>query len=182
MITYADYTLAEIFANYQSLIANYPIIVYILVASLIFGILVLVNIPNSTAFGLTLTAWISVFIGIFVFRKMDMINEITSIFNIHFYENIFFYYWNAIIGLLLMHMVIHNTKKTYLTKFITMIFFCLSISNLIFSLYISHVVGNDLLMVVGNIAPMIVVGNILIFIFYLYLFIYKVVEFFRGKK
>lgn len=182
MITYADYTLAEIFSNYQNLISNYPIIIYIVAAALLFGIIVLVNIPSSTAYGLTLTAWMGSFIGIFVFRKIDMINEITSIFNIHFYENIFFYYWNAIVGLLLMHMVIHNTKKTYLTKFITMIFYCLSISNLIFSLYISYVVGNDLLMVVGNIAPMIVVGNIIIFIFYLYLFIYKVVEFFKGKK
>lgn len=182
MITYADYTFAEIIANYQSLISNYPIILYIVVASLVFGVIVLVNIPSSTAFGLTLTAWMGSIIGIFIFRKMDMINEITTIFNIHFYENIFFYYWNTIVGLLLMHMVIHNTKKSYLTKFITMVFFSLSISNLIFSLYISNIVGNDLLIVVGNIAPMIVVGNIIIFIFYLYLFIYKVVEFFKGKK
>ena len=113
---------------------------------------------------------------------MDMFNQITTIFNINFYRNIFFYYWNVIVGLLLMHMTIHNTKKTHLTKFIAMMFFSLSISNLIFSLYMSHIVGNELIMVIGNIAPMIVVGNILIFIFYLYLFIYKVVEFFRGKK
>lgn len=182
MITYADYTLAEIFSNYQSLISNYPIIIYIVVASLLFGIIVLINNPSSTSFVLTLTAWVGSIIGIFAFRKTDMINEITSIFNVHFYENIFFYYWNTIVGLLLMHMVIHNTKKSNLTKFIAMIFFCFSISNLVFSLYISSVVGNDLLMVVGNIAPMIVVGNIIIFIFYLYLFIYKVVEFFKGKK
>lgn len=182
MITYADYTLLEIIKNYQSLISNYPIIVYIVVASLVLAVLVLINANSPTAYKLTFVSLIAAVIGIFVFRKMDMFNQITSVFNINFYRNIFFYYWNVIVGLLLMHMTIHNTKKTHLTKFIAMMFFSLSISNLIFSLYMSHIVGNELIMVIGNIAPMIVVGNILIFIFYLYLFIYKVVEFFRGKK
>lgn len=182
MITYADYTMSEIIANYQSLIGNYPFIIYIVVASLIFGIIVLVNGNNSMAYKLTSVAWIGSVIGIFVFRKMDMFNQITTIFDVNFYKNIFFYYWNVILGLLLMHMAIHRTKNTHLTKFISMIFFCFTISNLIFSLYISNIVGNELIMVVGNIAPMIVVGNIIVFIFYLYMFIYKVVEFFKGKK
>ena len=57
----------------QNLISNYPIIIYIVAAALLFGIIVLVNIPSSTSYGLTLTAWIVSFIGIFVFRKIDMI-------------------------------------------------------------------------------------------------------------
>lgn len=182
MITYADFTFDEIIANYQASIISYPIFSYILVATILLGIIIFINIPNKTAFNLTLITNILLVVCIFYFRGLDMFNQITTIFNSYFYQNIFFYYWNVIIGMIVMNNAINNNKESKLTKFIIIVINILTITNLIFSLYITHILDNNLILLVGNIASMIVIGNIILFVLYLYVIMLKIVKTYKVKR
>lgn len=182
MITYVDYSLAEVITQYKALLVNYPIIYYILGALVVFGLIILVNLNTKTSFSMTLISLVITIISIFYFRGIDMINHIDTIISSHFYQNIFFYYWNIIIGVLVMHIILNSKNSNTGTKFITLIFYILTLANLIYSFYITNVVGNNYTLVVGNINPIIVLGNILLFILYLYLIILKIVEACKKKR
>jgi len=182
LITHVDYTLKEAINNYQAAISNYSIFYYILVAVIVFGIIILINLNSKTSFYLTFISWIIAIISIFYYRGLDMFNHIDTIFNWHFYQNIFCYYWNIIIGLLIMHIVLHSSKHAIVTKFIIIFMYILTITNFVFSLYITNVVGNSLLLSVGNIASMIIIGNVLLFVIYIYLIVFKIVNINGNKK
>lgn len=182
MITYLDYTLEEAINLYQTLMFDYRFIYYILAATVVYGLIIFVNLNTKQAFIITFFTFVFSLLATFYFRGLDLIEHIDTIFNIHFYQNIFFYYWNVIIGILIMHIFINSSKTSTATKFIMLISLVLTLSNLIYSFYISNIVYNDFTLVVGNIAPMVIVGNIILFITYLYLIILKVVEFCSKKK
>jgi len=175
LITYIDYSISEALTYFKTLIINYPVIYYILGALVIFGILILINLGTRNGFIMTFISWIISLILIFYYRGLDMISYIDTIFNIHFYQNIFFYYWNVVVGILIMHFVI-NSKNDKLSKTFVVISYVLTITGVVYSFYISNIVSNNLMLVVGNIAPIIILGNILLFITYLYLIILKIVE------
>ncbi len=182
MITYLDYTLEEAINLYQTLMFDYRFIYYILAATVVYGLIIFVNLNTKQAFIITFFTFVFSLLATFYFRGLDLIEHIDTIFNIHFYQNIFFYYWNVIIGILIMHIFINSSKTSTATKFIMLISLVLTLSNLIYSFYISNIVYNDFTLVVGNIAPIVIVGNIILFITYLYLIILKVVEFCSKKK
>ena len=174
MITYVDCTLKEVITAYRDLLSNYPFFFYILGISLILGMMIILTIPSKRAFTLTLVTTLISVISIFYYRGFDMFNQITSIFNKHFYQNIFFYYWNVIIGLILIHITVHETRRDKTFKIFMIIFYILTLTNFIYSLYITNIVNNNMLLVVGNIAPLIVVGNIILLIMYMYLILLKI--------
>lgn len=182
MIAYLDYTLEEAINLYQTLMFDYRFIYYILAATVVYGLIIFVNLNTKQAFIITFFTFVFSLLATFYFRGLDLIEHIDTIFNIHFYQNIFFYYWNVIIGILIMHIFINSSKTSTATKFIMLISLVLTLSNLIYSFYISNIVYNDFTLVVGNIAPIVIVGNIILFITYLYLIILKVVEFCSKKK
>lgn len=182
MITYADFTLSESIANYLKLLSDYPIFYYILGISIVLSLMVMLTLPSKRAFTITLITVIAIIIFTFYYRGLDMFNQITSIFNRHFYQNIFFYYWNTIIGLLLIHISIHEPSRDKVFKFIMSIFYFLILTHCLYSFYITNIVGNNLTLVVGNISPIIVIGNIILFVMYIYLLILKISNFYRKRK
>ena len=181
MITHIDYSISEAIIQFKTLMFDYPIIYYFLGAAVVFGILILLNLNTRNAFIMTFVVEILVLIFTFYYRGLDLIGHIDTIFNIHFYQNIFFYYWNVIVGMFIMHFVL-NGKSDKLTKYIVLVSYILTIVNLAYSFYISNIVLNNFILVVGNIAPIIILGNILLFITYLYLMILKIVEACKKKK
>lgn len=181
MITYVDYSIQEAITYFKTLMFDYPIIYYILGAAIVFGIIIFININTRNAFIMTFMVEILALIAIFYYRGLDLIGHIDTIFNIHFYQNIFFYYWNVAIGLLIMHFVL-NGKSDKVTKLVILIPYILTITNLIYSFYISNIVGNNYTLVVGNISPIVILGNALLFITYLYLIIFKIVEACKKRK
>ena len=181
MITYIDYSISEAITQFITLMFDYPIIYYFLVAAVVFGILIFINLNTRNAFIMTFVVEILVIIFSFYYRGLDLIGHIDTIFNIHFYQNIFFYYWNVIVGILIFHFVL-NGKSDKITKMVVLVPYTLTIANLIYSFYISNIVSNNFILVVGNIAPIAILGNILLFITYLYLIILKIVEACKKKK
>lgn len=181
MITHVDYSLIEAIMQYKDLVINHSFIFYLLGALIVFGFLIFINLNTKTSFIITLLSFIVVVGATFWYRGLDMFNHIDSIFNLNFYQNIFFYYWNVIIGTLIMHIVI-NGKSNSTTKKIVLLFYVLTIANVAYSFYISSVVFNEYILVLGNIAPIIILGNVLLFITYFYLIILKLVEAYKKGK
>lgn len=182
MIYELEYTVAESLAYYLKLISSYPIFPCIIIVAIIFAILIYINFGTGVAFYLSLGAWILLIITTFYFRGLDMINHINSIFSFTFYRNIFFFYWNTILGMFIIHKCLNSTSLQNTTKQIILFFLVIVFSNVIFSFYITGVVWNELLLTLGNIYPMIILGNLVLFIMYLYLIVYKIVDIKKGRK
>ncbi|MBE6139083.1 MAG: hypothetical protein E7174_01060 [Firmicutes bacterium] len=82
-------------------------------------------------------------------------------------NNIYFYFFNSIIYLAIMTII--NFKTKY--KNTNYIFYGLVLINLLYSLFMTHYLGNINLIVIGNIFPMIKLGNILYIIYYILLMV-----------
>ena len=90
-------------------------------------------------------------------------------------NNIYFYFFNSIIYLILMSVITFKTKY----KKINYIIYGLSLINILFSLFMTHYLSNSTLIVIGNIYPMIKFGNIIYIVYYILLcikFIYNLFD------
>jgi len=93
-------------------------------------------------------------------------------------NNIYFYFFNSIIFLVLNTIVIFRNKY----KKINYIFYLLSLINLGYSLFMTYYLGNHTLIVIGNIFPMVKFGNIIYLIYYLLLLMLSIKDKFLTKK
>ena len=82
-------------------------------------------------------------------------------------NNIYFYFFNSIVYLLVYIIVIFNTKY----KKINYIIYGLVLINLFYSLFMTGYLNNQTLIVIGNIFHMIKFGNIIYIIYYLVLIV-----------
>ncbi len=176
------YTLAEALENYQQMISDYSVFLYIFLAISVFGILIWINKKTKTGFYLTLGSLLLLITMTFYFRKLEMFNYITTLFHGNFYKNLYFFHWNMIFCFLLMHIQISSKKITELTRGIVVVFFVLLATNVSFQLYMSDFVGNSRIMILGNTGSMIVVGNLLSFLLYVYLIIFYVVSCVKKRE
>ena len=78
-------------------------------------------------------------------------------------NNIYFYFLNSIIFLIINIFISFKTKY----KKINTIFYSISLINIIYSLFITYYLKSSTLIVIGNIFPMIKFGNIIYIIYYL---------------
>lgn len=83
-------------------------------------------------------------------------------------NNMYFYFFNSIIYLIIM--TILNFKTKY--KKINYIFYGLVLINLLYSLFMTHYLSNVEIIVIGNIFPMIKIGNIIYLIYYIVMIIF----------
>lgn len=82
-------------------------------------------------------------------------------------NNIYFYFFNSIIYLVVM--IIINFKTKY--KRINYIFYGLVLINILYSLFMTYYLKNQNLIVIGNIFPMIKFGNIIYLVYYILLIV-----------
>lgn len=176
------YSLTEALENYQQLISDYSVSLSILVAFSVFGLLLWINRKERTTFYLSLGALLLLIVMTLYFRRLELFNYITTIFSGNFYKNLYFFHWNMIFCFFLMHNQISSKKITELTRGIVIIFFVLLATNVAFQFCVSEYVGNSRLMVLGNTGPMIIVGNLLSFLLYLYLIVFNVVSSVKEKE
>jgi hypothetical protein len=162
--------LSKIVPNYLDLISNYPAFFLIVLAVLIYGVLIYVNLNSKATLYLTILGLVGAIAASFYFRGIDMFNNIKTIFTSKFYLNIYGFYWGAIIALLIMSLLLNNKKQNKSAKVVTLSFYIMIMINLIFSFYITGSMREYLLTLV-NITPMIFIGNILILVLYIYLLI-----------
>ena len=82
-------------------------------------------------------------------------NYIISIINVVLISIIICYYFNGIFTFIF-------------NKSINFIFYLVSLINILFSLFMTNYLGNNTLIVMGNIIPMIKFGNIIYIVYYVY--------------
>lgn len=78
-------------------------------------------------------------------------------------NNIYFYFLNSIVFLIINILISFKTKY----KKINSIFYSISLINIIYSLFITYYLKNSTLIVIGNIFPMIKFGNIIYIVYYI---------------
>ncbi len=129
------------------------------VCSIILTIIFLINKDKSFVKYVVLTLNISFIILILYYYRSNLLT-----FNIkNFMNNIYFYFFNSIVYLIVSIIVTFKTKF----KNLNYMFYLLALINLSYSLFITHYFNNMTLIVIGNIFPMIKFGNIIYAIYYI---------------
>ena len=93
-------------------------------------------------------------------------------------NNIYFYFLNSILFLIISVFIFFKTnyKKT------NIIFYSISLINIVYSLFMTCYLKNITLIVIGNIFPMIKFGNIIYIIYYLLIVIFIIKNYVFDKK
>ncbi len=144
---------------FQSL--KYEVMIAIIISIIILTVLLILNKDNKKT-NYIVTIINSVFIIIIsIYYLKDIINFNFS----NPLNNIYFYFFNSIIYLIINSIVCFKNKY----KKTNYIIYALSLINLLFSLFMTHYLNNNTLIVIGNIYPMIKFGNIIYIIYYIYL-------------
>ena len=142
---------------------KYNIFYSIIISSTLLVILLILNkekkITNYIVMGINI-----ILIGLicyFYIKDIFTLNFVNPI------NNIYFYFFNSIIYLIVWTII--NFKTKY--KKTNYIFYGISLINILYSLFMTHYLNNIPLIVIGNIFPMIKFGNILYFVYYILLLI-----------
>ena len=140
-------------------IFNYKIFIYIICASLILLLLCILNANNKLLyFFIIIINFLLVFLIIYYYN--------TNLFNIkifnRFNHNMYFYFLNSIVFLILINISIY---KNILRK-LSILFYILLLPFILFSLFMTYYLKNIHIFILGNIYPCIVFGNLIILIYY----------------
>ena len=140
---------------------KYEIFIAIIISMIIFSIILVLNKDNKKTNYVVSIINLILIIIISIYYIKDII---TFKFNSPI-NNIYFYFFSSIIYLIIMSIMTFKTKyqKT------NYIIYGLSLINLLFSLFMTHYLNNVTLIVIGNIYPMIKVGNIIYIVYYIFM-------------
>lgn len=181
-----NYSLSYAIDEYFKAIDNYPTFYTILIAMAVLGVVFIANLESGWN-NLKITVAIEtlcVFFTLYYFG-LDLVNHFDSALNGDFLNNICFYFINANLSLIIIGSVFSGTTIDYTSKFILTLCYLLILTNLIFALFISYSLNENIFITLGNIAPMILVGNIISIVSYIVLIICSTVNGIRkqyGKK
>lgn len=152
---------------------KYGIFIAIIISMIIFVILLILNKDNKKTSYVVLTINLVLTIVISIYYIKDILTlKFSDPIN-----NIYFYFFNSIIYLVIMSVISFKTKY----KKINYIIYGLSLINLLFSIFMTHYLSNQTLIVIGNIYPMIKFGNIIYIIYYVSLLITIVIKIIKRK-
>lgn len=140
---------------------RYNIFISIIFSSILFGIILVINKENF------ITNYIIILINIIIIALIGFyyIDDIAKFNFSNPINNMYFYFFNTMIYLLIM------TAFQFITKYkkINLIFYCISLINILFSLFMTQYLNNIDSIVIGNIFPMIKFGNIIYIIYYIFI-------------
>ena len=156
-----DYNILETF----KLLLNafkYDIFIAIIIATITLVILFIINKNNKKINYLVYSINLILIVSISIYYIKDIISlKFNNPLN-----NIYFYFFNSIVYLIIMSIVLKNKYNN-----INYIMYGLSLIHLLFSLFMTHYLNNQTLIVIGNIFPMIKFGNIIYFLYYIFLIV-----------
>ena len=141
---------------------KYDIFIALIIGMIILVILFILNKNNKKINYLIYSINLILIVIISIYYIKDIISfKFSNPIN-----NIYFYFFNSIIYLIIMSIVLNNKYKK-----INYIIYGLSLINLLFALFMTHYLNNQTLIVIGNIFPMIKFGNIIYIIYYIFLIV-----------
>ena len=167
-----NYGFSDCINEYIKLITSYSMFGIIAISMVCLGIIMIMNV-NSNSNNLVLAMLFNAICLILTFYKFEfeIIDHLDSIFEQNIMHNICFYFVNTLIALFILTFWFSAKHIISSCKFTMIIMYILILFNLLFALYISYVVDADLFVSLGNIYPMIFLGNIAAVGSYIYMLI-----------
>ena len=165
---YLDYSIIETLNLLISSILEHTMMWIIIVCSLIYGFILHIN-SRVSKYLILIVNLLLIFLILYYYHNYLF----SKLIFIHFNHNIFFYFLSSIIYLITVCILLTKEKKIYIIHYIFILIL------LLYSLFITHLVHNIPLITIGNIYPMIVIGNYLYFGYYIFIIIKM---FKRNKK
>lgn len=152
---------------------KYDVFIALIIGMIILVILLILNKNNKKINYLIYSINLILIVIISVYYIKDIIS-----FNFNNpINNIYFYFSNSIIYLIIMSIVLNNKYKK-----INYIIYGISLINLLFSLFITYYLNNQTLIVIGNIFPMIKFGNIIYISYYIFLIVIYIKRVFLTNR
>lgn len=139
---------------------KYEAMIAIILSMIILVILLILNKDNKKTNYIVSIINLTLIIIISIYYIKDIIKFSFS----NPINNIYFYFFNSFIYLIVMSLI--NFKIKY--KKINYVIYGISLINLLFSLFMTHYLSNNTLIVIGNIYPMIKCGNIIYISYYIF--------------
>ena len=150
---------------------KYDIMISIIISMIIFVILLILNKDNKKVnYIVSIINLILIIIILLYYIKGIVSFEFNNSIN-----NIYFYFFNSIIYLAVMSFINFKVKN----KKINYIIYGICLINILFSLFMTHYLGNNTIIVIGNIFPMIKFGNIIYICYYVFILILYFIKKFK---
>lgn len=144
----------------------------ITLAVIIYIVLLIINLERKEMNYVFIGVNAIIFLVLAINHGFDTINNIDSFFNTNILKNIYFYYLNSMIMLCLVTNALRNKRIEKSVKVFTIIIYGVSLINLFLVLYMSQIVHNNTILILGNTFPMFYFGNITNFVMYGILVLY----------
>ncbi len=160
---YLNYSIGKTFSLLLDTLSHFMMWI-IIISVFILSIILYVNKDNSKVKYLLYVINL-LLIGLIVYFYHN--NLLSNLTFKHITHNLYFYFLNIICYLIFFSIYIYKNVNKYI-----IIHYLIQLIFLIYALFMTSYVYNIHLIVIGNIYPMIVYGNYLCFIFYLWM-IYK---------
>ncbi len=180
------YNLQECLQEYLHLINRYNIFPFIVVSILVLGILIIINRDNRKAdIIFTIINLILIIMLIFIYGK-DTITNLDTFVKGNISHNMYFYFFNTFISIILCDRFLTTSRTDNSIKISITIWYVLLIINWLFTLYIAHSISFHSILIIGNIYPMVLIGNIISILLYIFIIIYCIVnilyKYYNHKK
>jgi len=133
-----------------------------IIASVIIFVAIIIKYNKEKIYKIIITlinVLIVILINYYYFKSIIKFNFNNPI------SNIYFYFFNTLIYLILYTTLLYKLKY----KMIYVIIHGVVLINILFSLFMTYYLNNSEIIVIGNIYPMIVIGNITVIIYYVIL-------------
>ena len=161
---YLNKSIGYLFSSLVNSIIDYKVYVFIIISSIILLILLF----NRSRIIKYIVLGINIIITILIIISYNIHLLNVNVFN-HFIHNIYFYFLNSIIFMIINAIVMFK-DRCYKTN---SVFYIIHLIFILFSLFMTCYLSNNHYLVLFNIYPEIVLGNILYTIYYIF-FIYRI--------
>ena len=164
---YINNGISYLFSRLIDSILGYPIYIFIIISSIILLILLL----NRSRVIKYIVLNINIIICILI-----LINYNYHLFSIHILNhsiyNIYFYFLNSIVFLIINTIMLFKDKYYKLNSII----YTISLIFILFSLFMTYYLSNNHYIIIYNIYPEIVIGNIIYIVYYLLIIVRKIFD------
>ena len=159
---YLNYNIFKCFELLVECYIDHSMMWIITACSIILGFIIFINKNNKIINYIISIINILLIILILYFYHNSLLCNKTFI---HFNHNIYFYFLNSIIYLIIISIYLYKYKSLIVIHYLICLIF------ISYSLFITMYLKNIHLIIIGNVYPMIVFGIYLYYIFYIYLII-----------
>lgn len=165
-MTSYNFSVSDAFNLYIKMFTNISALVLIAAVVIIYCVILLVNIKKSSMNYIFIIFNILVLLFLIANYGNDTLNNIDSFFDTNILKNIYFYYFNSMIYLCMSTSILKSKRIEDSIKSTSIFLYGITLINLLATLYMSYIVHNEALYVIGNTYPMYFFGNITMFLTY----------------